>query len=269
MSTLFILLQRIVPHHALSRLVGHLADTRMRGFKNFCINRFIKLYEVDMQESARKHASEFENFNDFFTRELTTGARTIQGNITCPADGTVSAVGKIEHNQIFQAKGLTYSLEKLLASGRVANFIDGSFITIYLAPNNYHRVHFPTDADLQSTTYVPGRLFSVNQVTASNISDLFADNERLICNTITKDGPVAIIMVGAMIVAGIKTNWCASPYPAARFHSENFDIPRQYQKGDELGQFYLGSTVILLFQGEIDWQVRAGDVVRFGDPLTR
>ncbi len=267
MDKLVIYMQRIVPQHAFSRLIGFFANSRVSWFKNLCIDTFINLYKVDMQESARKKAADFVNFNDFFTRELSAGARTINGNITCPADGTVSAVGKIEHNQIFQAKKLTYSLEKLLASGNVASFSDGNFITIYLAPNNYHRVHFPTDASLQSSRYVPGKLFSVNPVTTNNVPDLFADNERLICDTTTHEGSVSIIMIGAMIVAGIKTPGRASPYPAAKFHSETFDIPRQYQKGDELGQFHLGSTVILLFKRHVDWQVQAADTVRFGDSL--
>ncbi|MCH8258113.1 MAG: phosphatidylserine decarboxylase, partial [Proteobacteria bacterium] len=150
MGKLFIHLQRIVPHHALSRLVGRFADSGVPWLKNLLIDTFIKVYNVDMRESTRKKSADFENFNDFFTRELAAGARTINGNITCPADGTVSAVGKVERNQIFQAKDLTYSLEKLLASENVSSFIDGSFITIYLAPNNYHRVHFPTEASLQS-----------------------------------------------------------------------------------------------------------------------
>lgn len=267
MGKLFIHLQRIVPHHALSRLVGRFADSGVPWLKNLLIDTFIKVYNVDMRESTRKKSADFENFNDFFTRELAAGARTINGNITCPADGTVSAVGKVERNQIFQAKDLTYSLEKLLASENVSSFIDGSFITIYLAPNDYHRVHFPTGASLQSARYVPGKLFSVNQLTADNIPDLFTDNERLICDTTTNDKSVSIIMIGAMIVAGIKTTWQAEAYPANKFHSETFDTPRQFKKGDELGQFHLGSTVILLFQGHVDWQVHAGDTVRFGDTL--
>ena len=267
MHKIFIFLQRIVPHHALSRLVGFLADSEISWLKNLLIDTFISLYNVDMRDSARKRTADFANFNDFFTRELSTGARTINGNITCPADGTVSAMGKIDHNHIFQAKELSYSLEKLLASDNIANFIDGSFITIYLAPNNYHRVHFPTDASLQSARYVPGQLFSVNQLTAEHIPDLFADNERLICDTMTNDKSVTVIMIGAMIVAGIKTTWRVSAYPAAKFNSETFTAPLQFQKGDELGQFQLGSTVILLFQGHVDWKVRAGDRVRFGDAL--
>ena len=129
MHKLFIYFQRIVPHHALSRLVGFLADSKAPWFKNLCIDMFINIYKVDMQESARMKAADFVNFNDFFTRELSADARTINGNISCPADGTVSAVGKIEHNQIFQAKELAYSLEKLLALNNVTSFADGSFIT--------------------------------------------------------------------------------------------------------------------------------------------
>ena len=267
MDKLFIFLQRIVPHHALSRMVGLFAETKVPWLKKLLINMFIKVYRVELKESARKSVADFENFNDFFTRELAQEARTITGNITSPADGTISTVGKIDRNQIFQAKGLNYSLEKLLGTTNFTDFTNGSFITIYLAPNNYHRVHFPTDGSLKSSRYIPGKLFSVNQVTANYIPDLLADNERLICEVITDKGRLAVIMVGAMIVAGIKTTWRTVPYPFGKFHSETFDNPLQYQKGDELGQFRLGSTVILLFPGDIDWQVQPGDTIRFGDPL--
>jgi phosphatidylserine decarboxylase len=267
MDRFFILLQRIVPHHGLSRLVGLLAKSNTQWLKNICIRLFINIYKVDMRESARKTPAEFSTFNDFFTRELRPGARTIRGSITCPADGKVSAVGRIERNQIFQAKGLTYSLQKLLATERVGTFIDGSFITIYLAPSNYHRVHFPVTNDLRSATYVPGRLFSVNQVTAANVPDLFADNERLVCNLSTAAGSAAIIMVGAMIVAGIKSAWNDDPYEAGCLKSETFDDPQHYEMGTELGQFYLGSTAIILLPGKVDWKVQAADIVRFGDAL--
>lgn len=267
MDSFFILFQRIVPHHGLSRLVGLLANTDIGWLKNLCISLFIKVYKVDMRESVRKNPAEFVNFNDFFTRELQAGARSIHGNITCPADGTISAVGRIEQNQIFQAKGLTYSIEKLLAGGAATSFVNGSFVTIYLAPANYHRVHFPVDGELLSATYVPGRLFSVNQVTADAIPDLFADNERLIGNMSTEAGPVSIIMVGAMIVAGIKPVWSEKIYKCKRLLAETFDTPRNYEKGDEFGQFQLGSTAIILLPGDVSWKIKAGATVRFGDQL--
>ncbi len=267
MDQFFVLFQRLVPHHGLSRLVGFLANSRIGWLKNLCISTFIRIYKVDMQEAARKDPADFANFNDFFTRELQPGTRSINGSITCPADGTVSAVGRIERNQIFQAKGLTYSLEKLLANQQVKHFVDGSFITIYLAPNNYHRVHFPVDGDLLSATYIPGKLFSVNQVTAENIPDLFAANERLVCYMETEAGSVAIIMVGAMIVAGIKPVWNDEPYMPQNLKPEIFEIPQHYDKGDELGQFRLGSTAIILLPGMVTWKVKAGAVVKFGDAL--
>jgi phosphatidylserine decarboxylase len=269
MNTLFIILQRLVPHHFFSRLVGFLAESKFVWLKNLVIRCFIGIYKVDMSESNRQKPEQFENFNDFFTRELAEGVRTIAGDITCPSDGMISALGKIEHNQIFQAKGLTYSLEKLLATSEVGGFINGSFVTIYLAPRDYHRVHFPLDASLVASRYVPGNLFSVNQVTADAIPDLFADNERLVCEVNTSGGATGIVMVGAMIVAGIKTVWKKEPYPARKPSSETFEPPIQFKKGDELGQFYLGSTVILLFPGEVDWQINIGDSVKFGDPLGR
>lgn len=267
MDRFFILLQHIVPHHGLSRLVGLLAKSRIRWLKNLCIRLFVKIYKVDMRESARKTPAEFSTFNDFFTRELRPGARSIRGSITCPADGMVSAVGRIDRNQIFQAKGLNYSLQKLLATELVETFMDGSFITIYLAPNDYHRVHFPVACNLLNATYVPGRLFSVNQVTATKVPDLFADNERLVCNVRTEAGSAAIIMVGAMIVAGIKPAWNDEAYKAGCLKSEIFDDPQHYEMGAELGQFYLGSTAIILLPGKVDWKVQAADIVRFGDAL--
>jgi phosphatidylserine decarboxylase len=145
--------------------------------------------------------------------------------------------------------------------------MDGSFITIYLAPNDYHRVHFPVAGDLLNATYVPGRLFSVNQVTATNVADLFADNERLVCHVGTEAGSAAIIMVGAMIVAGIKSTWNENPYKAGCLKSEIFEDPQHYEMGAELGQFYLGSTAIILLPGKVDWKVQAADMVRFGDAL--
>jgi phosphatidylserine decarboxylase len=267
MNSLFILLQRLIPHHLFSRLVGILAESRNAWLKNLVIKLFIRIYHVDMSESNRQSVEQFENFNDFFTRELAAGARNIEGDITSPADGMVSALGSIEHNQIFQAKGLNYSLEKLLATSDIGDFIDGSFITIYLAPSNYHRVHFPVDSKLLASRYIPGNLFSVNQVTANAIPDLFADNERLVCDLKTDHGAVELIMVGAMIVAGIKSVWKEEPYPPGKLLSETFDTPDQFTKGDELGQFHLGSTVILLFKGNIDWQVSPGDSIKFGEPL--
>ena len=267
MGNILIVLQRLVPHHALSRLAGRLANSEIPWLKDLLIRSFIKVYKIDMSEYVRTDCSDFRHFNDFFTRELKPETRKIEGSITCPADGTVSAVGRINSNQIFQAKGITYSLEKLLATGDIANYRDGSFITIYLAPSNYHRVHFPVAATLTKATYVPGRLFSVNQTTAENVSDLFADNERLVCLMESVAGPISVIMVGAMIVAGIKPVWRQTIYPSKQLDTELFDPPQQYESGSELGQFHLGSTAIIVAPGEIRWQVGEGDIVRFGETL--
>ncbi len=267
MNTIFILIQRLLPHHGLSRLVGFFANSRIRWLKNFAIRGFIYAYDIDMSPYQRQQAAQFVTFNDFFTRELIEGTRTINGIVTSPADGTVSAVGRIENNQIFQAKGLSYSLEKLLAGSFSDRFIDGSFVTIYLAPNNYHRVHLPGHGRLHDCRYLPGKLFSVNQVTAENVPDLFAGNERLVCELEIDDSAFAVVMVGAMIVAGIQPAWREQPYPPGRFVHEQFDPPRQFSKGDELGQFHLGSTVILLYKGKVDWRVAAGDLVNYGDAL--
>ncbi len=267
MPNLFILLQRLVPHHGLSRLVGMLANAETSWLKNACIRIFIKIYKVDMTEAARQSPADFRHFNDFFTRELVPDARSIKGEISCPADGKVSALGRIDANQIFQAKGMSYSLEKLMASRDTRDFIDGSFITIYLAPSNYHRVHFPISGDLTDASYIPGKLFSVNGVTAKHVPDLFAVNERLVCQMDTPAGPAVVIMVGAMIVAGIKSVWRDSPYLPNQFDREHFDNPKHYEKGEELGQFHLGSTAIVLLPGNVEWTVSPGDTVRFGQAI--
>ena len=239
MNSLFILLQKLVPHHLLSRIAGSFADSKVVWFKNLLIKVFITIYNVDMSESSRQDPNSFKNFNDFFTRELKEDARSIQGDITSPADGTVSALGRIEHNQIFQAKGLNYSLEKLLARPDVGDYVNGSFVTIYLAPSNYHRVHSPVDGSLTVSCYIPGKLFSVNQVTANSIPDLFADNERLVCDMATNNGSVNIIMVGAMIVAGIKSAWREESYAPEFSAQSHMRVPYNLRKVTNSANFIL------------------------------
>ncbi len=267
MERLFILLQRITPQHLLSRVAGHVAEIRWPWFKNMLISIFIRVYRVDMTESARRRPADFRNFNDFFTRELTDDARTPCGSVTSPADGTVSALGCIDGRKVFQAKGLNYSLESLLASTDVGHYTDGSFITIYLAPDNYHRVHHPVNGELVSARYIPGTLFSVNSNTTNRIPDLFARNERLVCDFRSGNSQHCVVMVGAMIVAGIQPFWRSSAYAPGEYCTEIFQPPKDCVQAQELGRFQLGSTVILLFTGRVDWKVAAGDRVRFGDAL--
>lgn len=278
MKSLFILLQYLAPQHLLSRLAGRFADCRIGWIKNALIGRFIKIFKVDMSEALDPSPWTYENFNSFFTRALKPGTRPICDGptIACPADGTVSQAGPIEGGSIFQAKGRTYSAVELLGGDlQLAElFRDGSFATIYLSPRDYHRVHMPCQGTLQRTVYVPGDLFSVNQTTAERVPRLFARNERLVSVFDTPHGPMAAVLVGAMIVAAIDTVWSGQEAPQRRaVHTTRFDrlpAPVTLAKGEEMGRFRLGSTVVLLFPKDcVQWRpdCRAGARVRMGQAL--
>ena len=272
---LFILLQHLVPQHFLSRCVGKLAECRVTPLKNGLINQFIKAYKVDMSQAQRQTADEFENFNDFFTRELKEGQRPIcdDSQIASPADGAISEIGGIHYDQIVQAKHKYYTVSSLLASATDAQlFTGGQFATVYLSPKDYHRVHMPVAGKLLKTRYIPGDLYSVNQTTADNVDNVFARNERLVCLFETEQGPVAVVLVGAMIVAGISTVW-QKDYPAKPFTvvEELFgEDGAVLQQGDELGRFYLGSTAIVLMpegMGSWDENLSNGCSVVMGEAI--
>ena len=257
MSRLFIFFQYLLPHHLLSRGVGLLAQNHL--LRKLFIRTFIKRYKVDLSQAKIQDVGKFENFNAFFTRELQADARplsTAQGAIVCPADGEVSQLGDIADGNLLQAKGKHYSCESLLAGDArmAALFQSGKFATIYLSPSDYHRVHMPMAGILKKTIYVPGKLFSVNQTTAESVPNLFARNERLVCLFNTAVGPMAVILVGAMIVAGIDTVWAGEvcPIPGKReiqITDYSNQVPAvQLPLGGELGRFRLGSTAIVLFQ---------------------
>ena len=257
MSRLFIFFQYLLPHHLLSRGVGLLAQNHL--LRKLFIRTFIKRYKVDLSQAKIQDVGKFENFNAFFTRELQADARplsTAQGAIVCPADGEVSQLGDIADGNLLQAKGKHYSCESLLAGDArmAALFQSGKFATIYLSPSDYHRVHMPMAGILKKTIYVPGKLFSVNQTTAESVPNLFARNERLVCLFTTAVGPMAVILVGAMIVAGIDTVWAGEVCPMAgerdiQITDYSNQIPAvQLPLGGELGRFRLGSTAIVLFQ---------------------
>ena len=276
MDTLFIFFQHIVPQHWLSRLTGWLADVRNPVWlKNFVIEQFVKQYEVNMDEAEQPDPTAYANFNDFFTRPLKAGARPIaDADIVCPADGAISQLGEIEEGRIFQAKGQYFSTRELLGGDeeRAALFQDGQFATIYLSPRDYHRVHMPLAGRLTATSYIPGKLFSVNGVTAENVERLFARNERLVCYFDTELGPMAMILVGAMVVAGIETVWSGQEAPVTkdpvRVDYQKLPEPVSLAKGEEMGRFKLGSTVILLFpKGSMAWdeQYVAGTATRLGE----
>ncbi len=276
-TILFIIAQYILPQHALSRLVGKIASCDLPWVKNTLIKRFISHYNVQMHEAAAENYYEFKNFNAFFTRALKDDARTIDPSenvFVCPADGTISQLGEIRGGDIFQAKGQSYSAADLLANEDLAKQFDGGqFATVYLSPKDYHRVHMPISGKLISQTYVPGQLFSVNGATAENVPGLFARNERLIALFDTEVGPVAMVLVGAMIVAGIETVWSgqvAPPPKTAQTTQYDKVEPVKLNKGDEMGRFMLGSTVILLFPKdtvEFDPGYQANTPTRMGQLL--
>jgi phosphatidylserine decarboxylase len=256
MTRLFILFQYLLPHHLLSRGVGVLAQNHL--LRKLFIRAFIKRYKVDLSQAKIQEVDKFENFNAFFTRELQSNARPlaiVQGAIVCPADGTVSQLGNITDGNLLQAKGRHYSCKSLLAGdAQMAElFRSGKFATIYLSPRDYHRVHMPMTGILKKTVYVPGKLFSVNQATADSVPNLFARNERLICLFGTEVGPMAVILVGAMIVAGIDTVWTGEVCPTTGKREiietdyTNQTPAVELPLGSELGRFRLGSTAIVLF----------------------
>jgi phosphatidylserine decarboxylase len=272
---LFVWFQYLLPQHGLSRLV--LAATRVRTpwFKNWTIRGFLKLYRVDMNEAAESDPYRYGSFNEFFTRALKAGARPIASDhaaIASPVDGCVSEAGTIDRGRLLQAKGRDFGLTELLASQPWAGrFEGGSFATIYLAPFNYHRVHMPLRGELQETVYVPGRLFSVNAVTARYVPGLFARNERVLTLFETAFGQFALVLVGALNVGSMSTVWAGDITPAARRVVTRIAAPpTTLEKGAELGRFNMGSTVILLFEpNRVRWhpQVHAGSVVRLGQSL--
>lgn len=268
----FATLQKVVPQHGLSRLAGRLANSQTPWLKDLLIRQFASIYKVDMSEAERSSLSDYHSFNDFFTRALKPDARPLSTDaqaVLCPADGTVSQLGALRDDQLMQAKGHTYSLSSL-AGGLARDFANGCFCTVYLAPRDYHRVHLPFNATLTETLAMPGQLFSVNSTTETAIEGLFARNERLVCRFETAFGPMLVVLVGAMIVASIETDWLGpeSPYTAEE-HTTHHLV---YERGDEIGRFLLGSTVICCFPAgsvSLDAGLRPGSTVRMGQTLAQ
>jgi len=270
MSSWFASLQNVLPQHGLSRAMGGLASSQVPWVKNTFINVFANAYKISLDEAQANSFDEFASFNDFFTRALKDGARPIaehDGAIVSPADGAVSQLGDIEQGHLLQAKRHTYSLTSL--AGQLApGFDQGTFCTIYLAPSDYHRVHLPFGGELTHTLAVPGELFSVNNTTANSVTSLFARNERLVCRFETELGPMLVVLVGAMIVASIATDWLG---PTSPYHEEELnEHGLVYAKGDEIGRFLLGSTVICCFpKGQVQLRddLAPGSVLRMGEVL--
>lgn len=269
---IFIQAQRVVPQHQLSRVVGKLAASENPLIKNTVIQAFKAQYGIDMSIAEQTNALKYKSFNEFFTRSLKEGVRDVDSDpasVVSPADGAISQLGKIENGDVFQAKGQSFSVEKLIADPRLAEpFKNGEFATVYLSPKDYHRVHMPFAGTLTETLYVPGELFSVNQTTAENIPGLFARNERMVCLFDTEVGRMAVVLVGAMIVAGIETVATGKVKPSGRLELNQHSL--QLEKGAELGRFYLGSTAIVLFeQNKMQWNAAftANSTVVMGEAL--
>lgn len=275
MDRLFIALQAVLPQHGLSRLIGKLADLERPAFlKNLLISIFMRSYGISLTEAEHTQAHHYANFNAFFTRALKTDARPSgDSRYLQPADGVLSQCGRVNDGQLLQAKGRLYSSQALLGgtAAEAARFDQGAFATVYLSPKDYHRVHMPISGTLKMTRYVPGQLFAVNTTTANGINGLYARNERLVCLFDTADGELAVVLVGAIIVAGIATVWGGvEPTTPSDIREQHFAPGEQptLAAGDELGRFFLGSTVVLLSErGDLNWRVVAGDQVQVRAPL--
>ncbi|MGI9223059.1 MAG: archaetidylserine decarboxylase [Woeseiaceae bacterium] len=278
LSRLFAILQYLLPKFLLTSLVYRLARIRQTATKNALISGFLKLYDVDLEEVRLNVPGDFATFNDFFTRELAPGARTIDTNplsIAAPADGTLSQAGFMRGDRLLQAKGIDYTLDDLLATDldKAREFDGGAFATIYLAPYNYHRVHAPLDGELVAAHYIPGDLFSVNSATAAHVPGLFRRNERLNLHFITAHGSMALIFVGALNVGSISTPWTGEIRPRSSGVVESLDLmsfPCDVGKGDLLGWFNMGSTVIVLLPRDTcAWHesFKSGETTRMGEAI--
>ena len=271
--------QYIMPQLYLTQLAGWFAQQKWGAVTHFVIKAFAKKYNVDMSEAKKENFSDYESFNQFFIRELKDDARKINENPTAlclPADGRVSQIGHIDDERLLQAKGHFFSLSDLLAGDEelVNTFKNGEFATIYLSPRDYHRVHMPCDATLRKMIYVPGDLFSVNPFLAEHVPNLFARNERVICVFDTAFGPMVQILVGATITASMSTVWAGVINPPrtgeVKVWTYQGDSAIKLTKGQEMGAFQLGSTVINLFPAnsvalaehlEVDVPVRMGEIL--------
>ena len=278
-AKLFVAFQYLLPRYWITRLFYRLTRVRAAAFKNVLISRFVSLYRVDIAEVPRAVPDGYATFNEFFTRELREDARPVDdddASLVSPADGTLSACGDIHKRQIFQAKGKDYSLDELLAINldEADAFEDGSFATVYLAPYNYHRVHAPLAGRLRSLRFIPGDLFSVNQATVSLVPKIFARNERVVCLLDTEAGPVAVILVGALNVGSITTPWTGEIRPTNQGLVRTLPLDpsagRDLARGDLLGWFNMGSTVIVLLPRDAAlWRddLAPGEVLRMGQRI--
>lgn len=273
--------QYIFPQLPVTRAAGWLAEKKWGAVTHFIIKLFAQKYNINLTEAKKSHPSDYATFNEFFIRPLKDGVRPIvedEKTLCLPADGKVSESGAIDDNRLLQAKGHFFTLETLLANDEemAAQFKNGTFITTYLSPSDYHRVHMPCDATLKKMIYVPGELFSVNPFLAQHVPNLFARNERVICEFETEFGPMVQILVGATITASMSTIWAGiiNPPRTKDVVVYNYETTGekavQLKKGQEMGAFRLGSTVVNLFAKDaitLDERLSAGAVTRMGEAL--
>jgi phosphatidylserine decarboxylase len=275
-DTLAVLPQYLIPKQALTALAGQFANARAGNTTTSVIRWFVKRYQVNMAEAANPDIAGYATFNEFFTRPLKPGARPlVPADWVCPVDGAISQFGAIERDQVFQAKGHSYSTTALVGgdAALAAQFQDGHFATIYLSPRDYHRIHMPCDGSLKRMIYVPGDLFSVNPTTARGVPGLFARNERVVCVFDTAHGPMVLTLVGATIVGSMATVWHGQvnpPRPGRVWEKTYESGAVTLRQGEEMGRFMLGSTVVLLFPKETlefnpQWQPAAS--VRLGQVM--
>ncbi len=273
---LAVLPQYLLPKQALTTLAGKFASARLGGLTTSVIRWFVGRYNVNMAEAANPDIASYTSFNDFFTRALKSGARPLaQADLICPVDGAISQFGPIAKDQVFQAKGHTYSTTALVGgdAAAAARFNNGHFATLYLSPRDYHRIHMPCAGRLQRMVYVPGDLFSVNPTTARAVPGLFARNERVVSLFDTARGPFVLVLVGATIVGSMATVWHGVVTPPRPGEIKRWDYtnqPVELAKGAEMGRFLLGSTVVLLWpKGTLKFNPEwaPGGAVRMGEAM--
>ena len=257
---LAVLPQYLLPKQALTTLAGKFASARLGGLTTSVIRWFVGRYNVNMAEAANPDIASYTSFNDFFTRALKPGARPMaQADLICPVDGAISQFGPIAKDQVFQAKGHTYSTTALVGgdAAAAARFDNGHFATLYLSPRDYHRIHMPCAGELTRMVHVPGDLFSVNPTTARGVPGLFARNERVVCFFESAQGPFVLVLVGATIVGSMATVWHGQVNPPRSGVLRQWDYAKgqvSLQQGEEMGRFLLGSTVVMLFpQGPLQF----------------
>lgn len=278
LDRLRVLPQYLLPQHFLAGLAYRITRCGIPLLKNALIRAFMRHYGVDMGEAEHERPEDYRDFNAFFTRGLKPGARTLPTggkDFASPVDGRVSQIGAIHAETLIQAKGRRYSLGDLLGGDRptAESFRDGAYATLYLSPRDYHRIHMPIDGGLRAMTYLPGSLFAVNPATVSVVDRLFARNERVICLFETGSGPLAIILVGAMFVGSMETVWAGQITPARPRGALRESYPHdryRYRRGEEIGRFNMGSTVIVLMaRDRLRWlpELCAGSLVRQGSVL--